>query len=845
MPESPVANIIHSFAELVFDRCVIRGEARQVVVDGQPAKLGARAYDLLLVLIAHRERVVSKNELLDLIWPGLVVEENNLQVHVSALRKLLGPQTIATIPGRGYRFTATLAAPVVSVVSVAAKIATPTAPSSSSSASPIPPARRASDRTPESPTLFGRDPDINTLTTLIHTHRLVTIVGAGGIGKTALAQTVSRHLAGAFTHGMALIDLAPLTDGAQLAPTIASVLQVTLRGDSAGDHPGEFAGNLVHALAEAMHDRRMLIVLDNCEHLLHAVAPLASALLAAAPALHLLATSQEPLKLPHEQVYRVGTLALPTGITLTEARLAGAVKLFESRAHAADQHFVLNDTNVAAVVAICAQLDGIALVIELAAARVQLLGVQGLLERLGQRLFVLSGGSRVAAPRHRTLRAALEWSHTLLSPEQQAVFRRLGVMSGPFGLEASQQVAAFEAIDEWAVLDHLGALVEKSLVSVEQNESGEMRYRLLETMRQYALERLAEAGEQQATRERHLACFLALAEAAKPQLVGPDQGAWLKRLELDRDNLLSAHGWCDEACEGTERGLSLVNALMRFWLSRGLLVQGHQACLKALARPDAARYPLLRGEALLHAGSLCAYRNLDGEADRLLQESVAVARAGGFNELLVHAVSKLGFVRLSAHDHSAARVCLEEALVLARTMSNSAALVSQATTALAEQERLEGNLDAAAQLYEESLKHARVLGDRLRTMIVLNNLSMVAVATGDEPRARERMIESLAISDELGSKRGRLVVMEVCAGLAAHLEDWPRAARFDGAADIHTVQMGRRRDVADTAFLAPLVARSREALGAAGYADAEAVGRAWSYEAAVDTMQQWLHQSAN
>ena len=212
--------------------------------------------------------------------------------------------------------------------------------------------------------------------------------------------------------------------------------------------------------------------------------------------------------------------------------------------------------------------------------------------------------------------------------------------------------------------------------------------------------------------------------------------------------------------------------IQRFWLSRGLLVQGHQAYIKALARPGAMQHPLLRGEALLHAGSLCAYCNRDDEAERLLQESVAVARSGGFTELLVNALSRLGFVRLGLHDRHAARACLEEALVLARTVADGAALISLATTALAEQERIEGHLDVAARLYEESLTHARVLGDRLRTMIVLNNLSMVAVATGDEPRARTLMIESLDISDELESKRGRLVVMEVCAGLAAHLEDW-------------------------------------------------------------------------
>ena len=817
MPDSTLA------ADFAFDRCAIRHEARQVLIDGQPVRLGARAFDLLLVLIEQRDRVVSKNELLETVWPGLVIEENNLQVHVSALRKLLGPQTIATIPGRGYRFTATL---------------TPLA-SGTGDALHAKPARRSTDRQIDEPTLFGRDEDFNAVTGLLTAHRLVTLVGAGGIGKTVLAHAVARAVKSAFSHGVCVVDLAPLTDATQLAAVVAGALQVTL------GH-----GEVSAALADAVKARHMLIVLDNCEHLVQSAALLAATLMHAAPRLHLLATSQEPLKLQHEQIYRVGTLAVPARVTLEEAKAAGAVRLFEHRAHAADQRFVLDESNVAAVVDICVQLDGIALAIELAAARVQLLGVQGLRDRLGQRLFVLSGGSRVAPPRQRTLRAALEWSHTLLSMDQQAVFRRLGVMSGPFGLDASQQVAAHGTIDEWAVLDHLGALVEKSLISVEPDTDtdGVMRYRMLETMRQFALERLAESGEQHATRERHLACFLALALEAKAQLEGPGQGAWLKRLDRDRDNFFAAHAWCNHADDGAVRGLRLVSALPRFWLSRGLLVQGHHACLEALARVHAevgdhmraVEYDRLRCEGLMHAGRLCGYRGLDGEAGTLVRESIVIARRNGFTELLASALSHLGFVYLSLHDRPGARSCLEEALALARTLGHVPTLISQAGTSLAELERIEGNLQAAEALYEEGLHHVRATGDRLRTMIGLNNLAMVAVANGDDRRARMMLIESLAISDELGSRRGRLVVMEVCAGLAAHLGLWELVARFDGAADIHTVQMGRRRDIADAAFLAPLIERARAALGSEGYATAEAAGRALSYDNAVAAMQEWL-----
>lgn len=347
------------------------------------------------------------------------------------------------------------------------------------------------------------------------------------------------------------------------------------------------------------------------------------------------------------------------------------------------------------------------------------------------------------------------------------------MISGPFGLDASQQVAALGPIDTLAVLAHLGALVDKSLISALPDADGEVRYRMLETMRQFALERLAESGEQQAARARHLVCFLALAEDAKAQLEGPNQGAWLKRLDCDRDNLLSAHTWCNHADDGAERGLRPVNALLRFWLSRGLLVQGHHAYLEALARPPregvrTAEYARLRCVGLINAGRMCAYRGVDNDAATMLEESILIARRGCFNELLSAALAHLGFVRLSLHDRIGARICLKGALALARKLEDKPALLNHAVTNLAELERVEGNFSAASTLYEEGLHYVRAAGDRLRTMIALNNLALVAVANGDSQRARAMLIESLAISDELGSRRGRLVAMEVCVGLASH-----------------------------------------------------------------------------
>ena len=506
-------------SDYAFGRHSIDRNSRQLFVDGTPAKLGARAFDVLVALMDRRDRTVTKNELLEVVWPGLVVEENNLQVHIWTLRKLLGPQAISTIPGRGYRFTASLSEDVDATRS-AGNTAIAAAPSSSAQFSPI---------ADVPATLFGRENDLQALPQAVLSQRLVTVVGSGGIGKTSLAKAAADQLRPAFTDGIWLVDLSTLHDSEQLALVIARVLNITLG-----------AGASAEVLAKRVQNQRLLIVLDNCEHLLLPVARLATQLLAAAPQLHLLATSQEPLKLPGEHLYRVAALALPAEATLNSARLTGAVRLFEERARQADLRFALTEGNIEAVVDICVQLGGIALAIELAAARVALLGVHGVRDRLGQRLNLLSSTSRALSERHRTLRAALQWSHALLSVEQKLVFQRLGMMSGSFSLDAAQHVASDESIDEWAVLDHLGALVEKSLVASESDSRGAMSYRMLETMRHFALERIAESGEEAVVRERHLAFFLDLAEQARLPLAGPEQGAWLERLTIDRDNLLAA-----------------------------------------------------------------------------------------------------------------------------------------------------------------------------------------------------------------------------------------------------------------------------------------------------------------
>ena len=447
---------------------------RQVLIEGMPAKIGARAFDVLLALVERCDRVVPKHELMDLVWPRLVVEENNLLVQMVALRKLLGPRAIATIPGRGYRFVL----PIDAV-------------NGGGPTEPLAPSATTPGNLSASPPLFGRAQDLDAVDALLREHAVVTIVGPGGIGKTRLALAAAASTRLELRDGRWWVELAPINDGTQVPSSIAGALEMQL---PPGRPPEE-------ALAIALAGRTLLLVLDSCEHLAEDVAALVDLLRARAPSVHLLVTSQESLKCRDEQVYRLGTLAVPASAQLEDAAQFGAVALFVERAHAADSRFRLASDNVAVVVDICRRLDGIPLAIELAAARVPLLGVHGLHARLNQMFNVLSGGARMRLQRHQTLRAALDWSYGLLSADEQTVFRRLGVFAGGFTLELAQRIASDEHIDQWLVLDLLGHLVDKSLVIADG--AAEPRYNLLETTRAFALEQLAATGESEAMLRRH------------------------------------------------------------------------------------------------------------------------------------------------------------------------------------------------------------------------------------------------------------------------------------------------------------------------------------------------------
>jgi tetratricopeptide (TPR) repeat protein len=485
--------------------------------------------------------------------------------------------------------------------------------------------------------------------------------------------------------------------------------------------------------------------------------------------------------------------------------------------------------NAAAVADICRRLDGIPLALELAAARARSLPVESIAARLSDRFALLVGGDRTALPRQQTLRALIDWSHELLTDRERVLFRRLAVFAGGFTLDSAEALRAAGEDDIPDVLAVLSQLVEKSLVESD-GEGG--RYRLLETVRQYAQDRLDESGEADQARNAHLAFYLQYAEEASPHLRDPQQGVWLTRLDLERENILAAHAWCNRGEAESDLGLRLVSAMRRYWMVRGLLGLGHRVTVEAVTRTGAQTRGSARCAALFDAGQLCCWMGRYAEAQGYLEESLAIARELGHKKGVAVVLQPLAMASLGQGDLPAARGHLEEALVLARELGNKREIAA-ALNALAQVRRAEGDLDAAEPLYENVLALARELDDREVIAIALLNLAMVSIGRGSQNRARYVLLEALEIADESGSKPTGQSVLEVCAGLGALREEWQSAVRLFGAAEAQTSQTGLHRDPTDEAFLAPLVARARTALGESAFAAAEASGRALSYDEAM------------
>jgi predicted ATPase/DNA-binding winged helix-turn-helix (wHTH) protein len=531
---------------IAFGPFVLDPGRRQLTRNTTPVPLEGRPLDILIHLAAHMGQVVPKRTLMQAVWPGRIVEENNLAVHISALRRLLGTAQdgrpiIQTVPGRGYML-------------VADTIQTgPGLPSSSQTASMPGPLALAAN------SFVGRALECDALSALVapggNGHRLVTIAAGGGLGKTRLALHVAAALAGGFRDGVHVAELASVRDPAQAAAYVATLFAL-----------GGGARPIVEQITLYLRDRQLLLVLDNCEHLVTPVAHLAAAILERCPGVSLIATSREPLGVPGEHVFRLQPLPVPVmrdGLSPDDALASGAIRLFVDRAADAVPGFALDAASLPAIVDICTRLDGIALAIEMAVPRLRVLAPAQLAARLRESLDFLTTPNRTAPARHRTLRAVLDWSHALLPEGEQALLRRLSIFAGPVDVEAVLAVARTPDQPELDLLDQLAGLVDKSLVVAEPGTAGP-RYRLLETVRDYARERLAESGET-GLHKRHAQHYAAVFEALAAAWPTAHTQDWQPLAAAEAGELRAALAWCFGPDGDLGVGLHLTGATAPAW----------------------------------------------------------------------------------------------------------------------------------------------------------------------------------------------------------------------------------------------------------------------------------------
>ncbi len=712
---------------------------------------------------------------------------------------------------------------------------------------------------------IGREPVIAEIEALQARTRLLTITGSGGAGKTRLALQLAADLLARFPAGAWYVELAPLSDPGLLPQTVATVLGVK-----------EKQGQLItQTLVEHIGRKQLLLLFDNCEHLLDASAILADALLRQCPGVQILATSREALGITGEQSYRVPSLSLPArekAVTAQSLLACESARLFSDRASLVRVDFQVTDENAPALALLCHRLDGIPLAIELAAARVRSFSVQEIENKLGQRFALLTGGSRTALPRQQTLRALVDWSYDLLTDAERLLWQRLSVFAGGWTGAAAVQVCAGEGIDAEEISDLLNALADKSVVMAE-NLDESPRYRLLETLRQYGRERLAESGSIGSIRERHRDCFLALAEETAPKLEGAEQAAWLSRLDEEHENLRAGLEWCLSE-ETSELGLRLCGTLQRFWIARGDLSEARDWCARMLARPGAGAATMARAKTLNTAGALAIYQCDYPVARERFEEVLAITRRLGDRKRMAASLNNLGVVAFEQGDFSAARAFHKESLALVRELgdrigiANSLGNLGSAAFDQGDDEaaranfgeslalwrehgdwsniaatlqnlglvaRNQGDLAAAGTMLEEALAIARKLGDRGGVSRSLGGLATVAVDRGEHTAARRFDRERLAISIDLGDRRGTAGALECAAEIAAALGNAAGAARFWGAAERLREEIGSPQPPRELSDYDQRVVAARAALGNDDAFDrAWAEGRAWTLEYAIE-----------
>ena len=777
-----------------FTRFELQPDERVLLEAGAPVDVGPRAFDLLVALAEHAGHLVTKAKLLERVWPKVIVEEAALQMQISSLRKILGRDAIATVTGRGYRF-------VLPVTCVGASV---------DSAAALP-----KHNLPRSLTSFvGREQQISELQSLLGRNRLITLTGAGGCGKTRLAMQTVAGLVPAYPDGVWLVELAALTDPALVPHSVARVFGLK-------EQPGKA---LTQTITEYLAERRLLLVLDNAEHLLEACARLADTVLHGCENVSALVTSRERLGIAGELTYRVPPLSLldagrrvtPAGISACES-----ARLLIERVHLQLPHFVVTAQNAPVLASICHRLDGIPLAIELAAVRLRAMPVEELGRRLDQRFELLTGGSRTALARHQTLRTLIDWSFDVLNDAEQALLCRASVFSGGWTMEAAERVCVGDAVDAGSLVDVLTSLVDKNLV-LAQAQHGAIRYGLLETVRHYAGDRLRERGDDTNLRRRHLDYMLALAQEAEPRLIGEEPHAWFERLEAEHDNFRTALAWSIAPDGSAVDGLRLASLMGRFWGERGHLAEGRRWLSSLIAAVPAGRADAARANALRQEGILARAQADCPAARKLLGEALAIFRTLGDRRGVGQTLNSLASTAIDEGDFPLAQLLLEESLAITRELGDQRWTgVVLANLGVVAMQVGEGS--AARGLFEESLAIQRTVGDRGANAIATHNLGLLLREQGDYVRAEALLKESLFTWHARGNHAYIASSLEGLAALALVLGQPIRAARLWGRA-------ARTRDETGAALPQWVRSRFNQDVAAARIAvgDDVAFDRAWA-----------------
>ncbi len=675
---------------------------------------------------------------------------------------------------------------------------------------------------------IGREKEQEEVINLINKHRLVTLTGSGGVGKTRLALQVGGELSDSFANGVWFVELSPLNDSGLVPQTVLTTLGLIERQGK----------SIWQMLQDFLRERNLLIILDNCEHLIEACAKLAKELLSHCPTLKILATSREALGVEGEMAWRVPSLSSPDPVKtsgLEQLIQYESVRLFIDRASLANPNFNVNKENAPAIVQICQRLDGIPLAIELAAPKISILSVEQISNRLGDRFRLLTAGSHAVLERHQTLRATIDWSYNLLSPNEQVLFRRLSVFTGGWTLEAAESVCADEdtttqnALKAEDILELLGQLVNKSLVMTDER-SGEIRYRLLETIRQYAYEELLKSGDASKAQEHYLDFFVKLSEEVELKLMGKDQLIWFDRLEYEMDNTRAVLEWSLKN-EHAVDGLRLAGALWRFWDVRNHRNEGRERLAALISHPGTMAQTRERAKALYAAGILADIQNDHATAGAFYSEGLEISRklgdkratgyfllgmaqiwtrygGGGnkntrqfldesfaiFRELgdrwgIALTLEGVGAAALEQGDLATAGSRRAESITIYRELGDKISL-SFALVRLAYMMQLQGNYDRAVMSCEESLGLYREMGHKWGIAFSLNMLGEVIRWQGNYSQAKALYEESLAISREIGDKDRIAVSFHNLAYVSHHQGDYPQAVALFGKSLILSQEVG-------------------------------------------------------